>query len=110
MARNRPETDMLVVGGQCCRTAGNERGAPKRASHAVSWRRLVVGAEARVFLVADVEAGKDRILDGLAVDQLDHHVRGPLAHFERTLPDLGVAAAFTESLGLRRQGVAGDDD
>src|SRR5690606_36202784 len=73
-------------------------------------RRSVVGAEASVVLIADVEARVERIFNRLAIDELDHHVRSAIAHLERTLTDLCMAAAFTESLGLRRQRVTSDDE
>ena len=49
-------------------------------------------------------------LDRLAFDEIAHHERRAVAHLERPLSDLDVAATGLQRFDLRRQRVAGDDD
>ena len=72
--------------------------------------QLLGDAGVGVLRRAFVEAGIQRIIDVLAVDEVDHHRRGAIAHLERALPDLNMAASGLERLDLWRQHVAGDDD
>src|SRR5215831_5203487 len=67
-------------------------------------------ALAEVGRRALVQAGVERIGDLLAADEVDQHPRRAVAHLERPLADLRMAASFLQRGELRRQRVAGDDD
>ena len=57
-----------------------------------------------------VEAGVERIGNRLAVDEIDQNCRRAMAHLERPLADLRVAATRLQRGQLRRQSVARNDD
>ena len=59
-----------------------------------------MGAEARLLAGTHVKAGVERILDSLAIDELDHDVRSTLTHFEWALADLGPCRADAALSGL----------
>src|SRR5262245_6757647 len=71
---------------------------------------LLRQASVRAFGRARIQPGEQRITHLLAVDQVDHDRRRPVAHLERPLADLDMAATGLERLHLRRQRVAGDND
>ena len=62
-----------------------------------------------VFVVADIEAGIDRVVDLLALDDILQDMHGHVAHLEGPLTDIAVRQALGQLLHLHRQRV-GDDD